>query len=52
VGVVLAGAGIALAVIGRKRLERVELAPNRTIESVKKTALVIKEREPWQRGTH
>ena len=52
VGAVLVGAGIALIMIGRKRLQRVELAPNRTIESVKKTALVIREREPGQREAH
>jgi len=52
VGALLVAAGAAMAVMGRKRLQRVDLAPNRTIESVKKSALAIKDHEPWHRAKH
>jgi uncharacterized protein (DUF983 family) len=47
VGVVLAAIGLAAIAYGKKRLAHARLAPRMTMESVKRSAITIKEQAPW-----
>jgi len=52
VGAVLLAIGAGLGLYGQKRLKEVRLAPKRAIESVKKSAIIIKDYETWNPEAH
>jgi len=52
VGAVLVALGAGLGLYGRKRLKGLHLTPQRAIESVKQSAIIIKDYDPWNPEAH